>query len=278
MNDVITNIGKSTIQHGKDNNRIYLMKYKNDDTNALIDELNNLAKSERYGKICAKIPMMESMAFIQDGYEIEAEIPKFFGGKNTCYFLGKYFSMSRKMDRFKDDETIILEISKSKSSNFELKPLDENFSLSMLEERHVQDMANIYDSVFESYPFPIHDPEYLKSTMAKNILYFGAFDGTKLVALSSAELDRENQNAEMTDFATLDEYKGKNLSLHLLKQMEEVLPFYKIKTLYSIARASSPSMNITFARAHYVFGGKLLNNTQIAGRIENMNVWYRFLE
>jgi hypothetical protein len=45
--------------------------------------------------------------------------------------------------------------------------------------------------------------------------------------------------------------------------------------LYTIARAISVGMNITFARCGYDFGGTLVNNTQIAGRIESMNVWYK---
>jgi hypothetical protein len=34
-------------------------------------------------------------------------------------------------------------------------------------------------------------------------------------------------------------------------------------------------MNITFTRASYRFSGMLVNNTNISGGIESMNVWYR---
>jgi hypothetical protein len=36
-------------------------------------------------------------------------------------------------------------------------------------------------------------------------------------------------------------------------------------------------MNVTFARCGYRFAGTLINNTQISGRIESMNVWYKGL-
>jgi hypothetical protein len=36
-------------------------------------------------------------------------------------------------------------------------------------------------------------------------------------------------------------------------------------------------MNITFARAGFKFAGTLINNTHIAGRMENMNVWRKKL-
>jgi hypothetical protein len=34
-------------------------------------------------------------------------------------------------------------------------------------------------------------------------------------------------------------------------------------------------MNITFARAGYRYAGTLVNNTQICGQLESMNVWYK---
>jgi hypothetical protein len=36
-------------------------------------------------------------------------------------------------------------------------------------------------------------------------------------------------------------------------------------------------MNATFAKAGYSFGGTLINNTNISGDIESMNVWYKNL-
>jgi beta-lysine N6-acetyltransferase len=36
-------------------------------------------------------------------------------------------------------------------------------------------------------------------------------------------------------------------------------------------------MNVTFSRAGYTFTGTLINNTNIGGSIESMNVWYKRL-
>ena len=36
-------------------------------------------------------------------------------------------------------------------------------------------------------------------------------------------------------------------------------------------------MNITFAKAGYTYGGRLINNTNISGQIESIKVWYREL-
>ena len=50
-----------------------------------------------------------------------------------------------------------------------------------------------------------------------------------------------------------------------------------IKMAYTIARAVSYGMNITFCKRGYTFAGTLINNTNISGGIENMNVWYKAL-
>ena len=51
-----------------------------------------------------------------------------------------------------------------------------------------------------------------------------------------------------------------------------------MRTAYTIARAVSPGMNITFARLGYQFSGTLINNTQISGAIESMNIWHKPLD
>ena len=48
-------------------------------------------------------------------------------------------------------------------------------------------------------------------------------------------------------------------------------------TTYTIARSLSLGMNLTFAKGGYSFAGTLVNNTQISGQIESMNVWYKHL-
>ena len=97
----------------------------------------------------------------------------------------------------------------------------------------------------------------------------------EIVAVSSAEMDKKNLNAEMTDFATLPEWRSKKFAQHLLAFMEREIRKKKIKTAYTIARAVSVGMNITFRKSGYHFAGRLKNNTNIAGSIESMNVWYK---
>jgi putative beta-lysine N-acetyltransferase len=82
----------------------------------------------------------------------------------------------------------------------------------------------------------------------------------------------------MTDFATRPDCRGRGLANHLLVQAEAAAEKLGIKTAYTIARAYSAGMNITFARNGYTFSGTLTHNTQISGKLESMNVWYKALQ
>lgn len=156
-------------------------------------------------------------------------------------------------------------------------PLPAEFSLRACTHGDAAAMAAIYRKVFPTYPFPIHDPAWLRETMESHIDYFGVEHGGRLVALASSEMELDGLNVEMTDFATLPEFRGRNLALHLLAAMEEAMRRKGMRTAYTIARAMSPGMNITFAKAGYKFSGTLVNNTNISGGIESMNVWYKSL-
>jgi putative beta-lysine N-acetyltransferase len=113
--------------------------------------------------------------------------------------------------------------------------------------------------------------------MKEDTIFYGIYNNDELISVSSSEIDYENYNAEMTDFATLKEFRGNNLSYFLLKKMECDVRKLMIKTVYTIARSLSYGMNITFSKMNYEFGGTLYNNTCISGDIENMNIYYKNL-
>ncbi len=274
MSDTLQKIGNSQIQHGPDNNRIYLMKLDPAGLPGLIDQLNELAKENGYTKIFAKVPALHASAFIANSYRREGSIPQFYNGESDAAFLGKFINPAREISpqRDKIEKIIILAQSKSGSA---IKPLPAGYTLRPAVEADAVELADVYRQVFVSYPFPIHDPDYLIETMRSHVCYFIAEKDGKIAAASSGEMDQENRNAEMTDFATLPEHLGNGLAFHLLKFMEPEMKKLGILTLYTIARAISPGMNITFAKCGYAFGGTLINNTQISGSIESMNLWYK---
>ncbi|XCN72043.1 MAG: putative beta-lysine N-acetyltransferase [Candidatus Electrothrix aestuarii] len=272
--DTVEEYQGSTIQHGPYNDRIYLMRLAEQSPADFPQQLVQLAEQKGYSKIFAKVPEYAAAVFFQAGFAQEAEIPGFFSGRTGALFMGYYLNNARQQEDDVAGLENILHIAQDKQKTV-VPPPDAGFCLRSCQQDDVPAMAAIYRQTFASYPFPIHDAGYLLETMQSHVAYFGAESKGELTALSSAEMDREAANVEMTDFATLPEQAGHNLSFHLLQRMERAMQEENIRTAYTIARAASPAMNITFARAGYKFAGRLKNNTNISGKIESMNVWYK---
>ncbi|MGM0509460.1 MAG: putative beta-lysine N-acetyltransferase [Fusobacteriota bacterium] len=273
MSDKITKIGKSTIQHGKYNNRIYLMKLHHDDFPGIIEKLDVLAKKNNYSKIFAKIPTNFANSFLNDNYKLEAYIPNFFDGKSDAVFLGKFYNKNREkvdINNINEFEELLRDFKYKGTSK-------RNKNILKLTKDDALEMAGIYKKVFPEYPFPIDDSEYLKGTMDEHIEYFGIKREGKLVALSSSEVYSKNGNAEMTDFAVLPEHRGNGYALELLNYMEDVMSKKGIKTVYTIARLRSLGMNKTFLKNGYKYSGTLIQNTKISTGLESMNVLYKEL-
>lgn len=277
MADRLERWGRSVLQHGPANDRIYLMKLAAEDCPGILDDLERLAGARDYGKIFAKVPQPLTEPFLQRGYRLEARIPGMFKGEADGVFLGKFFKPEREREARPEVLADILKTARGRQGTGR-QPMAEGeqaFRLRPLQSDEVAEAAELYGKVFDSYPFPIHDADYLRETMATHVRYVGVWQGGKLVALASAELFADGGHAEMTDFATLPESRGQGLAGTLLARMEDMVRREGIRTAYTIARSYSFGMNITFAREGYEYGGTLRNNTQICGRLESMNVWYK---
>jgi putative beta-lysine N-acetyltransferase len=277
MFDQIEKLGRSTIQHGKKNDRVYLMKIHEDDMPGILPELDRLARDNGYSKIFVKVPEAHAGAFERWGYRKEARIPGFYNRSRDAVFLGRFLSEDRAEDPRDPKRREVLELALRKHA---AGVPDDPVGAPRVEKAKASDaeeMSEVYREVFPSYPFPIHDPEYLRETMRSHVAYFCIRSGGKIVSLSSAEMDTAGRNVEMTDFATLPEARGAGHAVHLLDRMEDEMVNREITTAYTIARAMSPGMNVTFSKMGYIYAGTLVNNTDISGSIESMNIWYKHL-
>jgi beta-lysine N6-acetyltransferase len=266
---------KSRISCDAEGKRAYLMSLHPDDFPEITTYLDELAISNGYTKLFVKIQAAFAPAFFMSGYVLEAYVPCYYNGKEDAFFLGKYFDTERSLpenDALQPFLNMIQGMPTEKVVN-----LDDAFRLSLLHEANAVEMAHVFSQVFDSYPFPVFDPDFLIRTMQEGTRYYGIFEGTKLIAVSSAECDVKHKSAEMTDFAVLPAYRGKSFALILLQSMEKDLIDSGYLTLFTIARLHAVSMNKTFFNAGYKYSGTLHNNTQIAGNIESMNVWYKLI-
>lgn len=275
--DEVTRIRGSLVQHGRFNDRIYLMELEPSGMPGILNELNELAEREKYGKIFAKVPARFWSEFNKDGYMTEAIVPGFYGGTEDGGFMGKFLDPARGTS---DDMEIVMKVldtSLAKAGGGFNGPADGDYETRRCTPEDTPAMADLYSNVFVSYPFPIFDPEYLEKKMGNDVRYYGTWESGNLAAVSAAEVNSESGNVEMTDFATHPKHRGKNLAAGLLSEMENSMGDADVRLAYTIARTESYGMNITFARLGYTFAGTLVNNTNIGGHIESMNVWYKGL-
>ncbi len=279
MVDAAETLLNSFIQHGKLNNRIFLLKLAPGDGPAILPRLDRLAEQRGYTKIVAKIPSGTAPAFIRHGYSREATIPGFFnaGESGGAVLMAKFTDPGRGIDPDRERLAAVLAVALKQQGPEKPKAPAAPYSCRVAVKTDAVRMAKLYTEVFPTYPFPVHDPDYLVKTMDGHSLYVGIWKGEKLVSLASADMDVEEKNAEMTDFATLPNHRGRRFAGFLLKTMEAAVAAEGVKTCYTIARARSFGMNITFSRAGYTYSGVLINNTNISGRIESMNIWYKRL-
>ena len=278
MADIIEKIGRSIVQHGPYNRRVYLMKLHAQDVLHILPALDRLAHDNHYEKILVKVPSESKAAFEKQDYIQEAVIPEYFNNREHAFFMCKYLSSSRRQLFEHQEIRNILSLAKQQGQLPSKEKSTQFLNIRICGPEDADEMSRVFKSVFKTYPFPIFDADYLSTVMInKQTRYFCIENDRKIVGIAASEIDSDHSGVEMTDFATLPEYRGKGFAGCLLEKMERAMKGQGMKTAFSIARALSPGMNILFDRKGYTFGGTLVNNTNISGRIESMNVWHKLL-
>ncbi len=310
MPDQIESLGRTVIQHGPDSDRIYVLHLDSEELPDVLDQLIALAGKKGYGKIVAKIRKADLAPFTNRDFRPEALIPELFGPGEGGVFVGHYLDEERAEERDLRRIQDVLDATRKRGLEVESAGVGgaveggagpEGAAPSVQEKgdsgpepgekaqalpgqelilgeagpEHAGSLAACYETVFDSYPFPITEPDHLLAEMEKGTRFFGVWEGGSLVAASSMEPGGAPGAVEMTDFATLPSFRGRGLATRLLAIMDREAQEAGHRVAFTIARAVSFGMNLAFAARRYDFGGTLVNNTQIAGSIESMNVWYK---
>jgi putative beta-lysine N-acetyltransferase len=254
------------------------MKLHEGDAPDILQAMDILARDNGYGKILAKVPASLRPIFTRKGYGQEATVPGFFHGVDDMVFMAKYFSPERCLEKHKSRIQDIIAIAQGKNPHRLTHNGKESVRIRRCLPSDALKMSLVYDKVFQTYPFPIHDPGYLVDTMKTHSHRFCALNREEMVALSSSEIDTDSLSVEMTDFAALPDWRGRGIAVRLLERMEEEMVRMRMRTAYTIARALSYGMNKTFGKMGYIYSGTLTNNSNISGRIESMSVWHKSLK
>lgn len=267
--DIVTRHGSCRLQHGPLSDRVYIMDIGGEDAAAIAQTALALAAERGYGKVFAKVPAAAQADFAAHGYTEEARIPDYYAPGTACCFMCAFLDPERAVDDDPDLASVLDRATK------EPAVAAAEHCIRACSADDADAMADLYGVTFDTYPFPIADPAFIAKSMAAATSYFGIWDGADLLALASAEADRSHAAAEMTDFAVRPEARGRGMAHSLLAHLDAWACHAGVRTGFTIARAVSHGMNLTFARQGYRFGGRLINNTNISGRIESMNIWYK---
>ncbi|WP_277656943.1 putative beta-lysine N-acetyltransferase [Seleniivibrio woodruffii] len=269
MTDVSEKINNAQVHHGVFSDRAYITFIYKGFTLDDLTGIEEMAETKGYSKIIAKVKHPLSEMFLDSRYRCEAFFPLKGGG--SVSFMAKYIKPERIAVK---NSQIIYDVLREAGRTEKHIPATD-LEVRRLTPDDAYALSELYKIVFETYPFPIYNIDYLKDTMAQNIRYFGVFSSGRLIAAASAEADSSNTYAEMSDFATMEQYRRLGLARILNDRMEKSLLKDGIGCFYTIARSVSYGMNKTFSGCGYTFTGTLFNNTNIGGGIESMNIWYK---
>jgi putative beta-lysine N-acetyltransferase len=259
------------------NRRLKVVHYDATDYTEMIRRLAWLAESNDFDKIFVKAGSDDFQKFLSHGYMMEGVLRYYFRGEDA-YVLSRFSSTSRvQNDDLVEEAQLVEDLIYNSEPAADLRPLPEGVDLVRARKSDIPALVSIYRSVFETYPSPLTSADFIKSTMERDVFYRMATKSGEALAVASADVDRKHSNAEMTDCATFPHARGQGLMQHILLALENDLREQEIMTAYTLARAGSVGMNRVFFRLGYEFSGRLVNNCDIFGQFEDMNIWVKRL-
>lgn len=257
------------------NERLRIDDYRGN-AEVLVSWLNDAAAKNKFHKVIIKSLQEDVSLWLKNGYMYEGEFSGYFNGA-AAIAMCKYFKNERRNSDYWLEEDNILKDVLNLSPPSLSSPLPNGYTLRMADEQDAKGLADLYGTVFEVYPTPMDDPQYVLKIIRSGTLFCLITHQDKIVSAASADVDSKYHNAELTDCATLIEHRKYGLMKHLIDQLEKELFDRKIFCSYSIARALSFGMNAVFHQKGYLYKGRLANNCKIFNKYEDMNIWVKDL-
>ncbi|UOQ49052.1 putative beta-lysine N-acetyltransferase [Gracilibacillus caseinilyticus] len=209
-------------------------------------------------------------------FEFEGIIKGFFNGKDA-YIYALFLDDNQSVKEEAGLEKNIIEATTRASVLTEKNICQEEYKIRWAKPIDRFKMAKLYGEVFESYPTPMNDPDFILQMMKNDVYFSVAEHRGDIVSACSGDVMPAFNAAEFTDCATLEEHREKGLLLHQAIKIINLLKEKKIKTVFSYSRSVSIGMNLINAKLGFTYGGRMMRNSNIAGRLENMNIWFRNL-
>ncbi len=207
------------------------------------------------------------------GYVLEARIPGYYQGQEDCWVLGHFLDDARRScARSSDIETVRNLISVPPPAKKR-----EPVTTRRATEDDAEAIATLIDDVFEQYPTPSGMPAYVRDQIREGTPFRVVEDGGEIVACACADLVRKARTAELTDCATRPDHRGRGLMQFLLKDLMGDLVDMGFPTVFTLARAAEPGVNLGFLRLGFSLRGLMTRSCRIGSGLEDIHVWSRRL-
>jgi putative beta-lysine N-acetyltransferase len=238
-----------------------------------LEKLKDYAADLNLGKVLCNCLKRDQKTFLACGFKEEGRIDGFFEGEDA-YCMSFFTLREREIskDQQKKDEIINSCLKSHQKLNFEI---DKSMTIRKAQKGDIPQIKSLLENIFKTYPSPIFDECYLENIMDETTMFMVVERKGEIISVASAQMDFKNKNAEITDCATNPEFRGKGLLTQLISQLEATLIENNFKTLYSLSRAIEPGINKALRKMHYVYRGRLINNCNISGGFEDMNIWVK---
>ncbi|MVX65359.1 putative beta-lysine N-acetyltransferase [Clostridium chromiireducens] len=234
----------------------------------------HFASKLHLGKVICNCDTESFETLINAGFTQEGKIDGYFKGKDA-FCMSYFINSDRKICSNFTQKNLLVKECLNIRNTYVYSKINPVYQIRTATENDISEMIKLFSTVFLTYPTPIYNEEYLRQTMNDKVLYkVAVFDG-KIVSVASAEMDKENLNAEITDCATLLAYRGKGILANIIHCLECDLKNKGFLTLYSLCRAINPSINFILSKQSYNFTGRMVNNCNICGTFEDMNIWVK---
>jgi len=241
----------------------------------IIKEIIDYSQKENLGKIIVNCPNHQIRSFEECGFVAEGIIDGFFQGEDaTCMSL--FLDKKRENSLYEEKENRIIDYCVKNTNKFELTK-NKNYTMRQAVPDDIPQMIQLFQTVFETYPTPIFSSVYIQEVMWDHVLFMVAEEEGEIISIASADLDKQHLNAEITDCATYPKYRGRNILSELIFQLETHLTRNGFVTAYSLSRAKNLGINRSLSKLRYIYRGRLINNCNISGGFEDMNIWVKSL-
>jgi putative beta-lysine N-acetyltransferase len=264
----------NTITEDERNKRLVVNGYPQGTIPSLFSRhLIDLAVRKKLEKIWIWALPADVPEFLRCSFRIEGSL---FSGNYEEFVISLAYFVSEARghsDMLQAEHDIIQSVRMKPISQSQRLPL--GMELKILNESFAQQISELLTQVFISYPSPVENSQYIRTLIQNGNVFAGAFIQEQLIGVAAAYPDPILNRCEMTDCATLEKYRGYSLSERLLYILEHEVQKHGSFSLYTLARAQSYGMNRVFHKLGYRYQGRLINNCDIAGSFEDMNLWIR---